>query len=119
MERPEKLERAHTLEGKDISDKLEKDRIVYEEDNDSANQKFIENWNKNQVKEWFIDNNLNVGIYNYFNPCDGEILKQLYEMKISAPEFFYKSLNRIENNDLRSIVAFSFRLNLLFSPSSA
>ena len=72
--------------------------------------------NETLVKDWFVKNNLNLDIYEYLAPCDGEILRQLYEMKCTAPEFYYKSLHRIEENGLRSIVVFTSRLTSLFNP---
>jgi len=67
-----------------------------------------------QVKEWFLVNSLNMDIFEYLAPCNGEILKQLYDMKCNAPEFYYKALHRIEENGLRSIVLFTARLTRLY-----
>ena len=45
---------------------------------------------ENQVKEWFLVNNLNMDIFEYLSPCNGEILKQLFDMKCNAPEVYDK-----------------------------
>ena len=45
---------------------------------------------EDQVKEWFLVNNLNMDIFEYLSPCNGEILKQLFDMKCNAPEVYDK-----------------------------
>jgi hypothetical protein len=34
-------------------------------------------WTENQVKDWFLKNNVNVNIYSEFFPCAGNVLRQL------------------------------------------
>jgi male-specific lethal 1 len=34
-------------------------------------------WTEEQVKVWFLTNNINVNIYNMIFPCSGSILKQM------------------------------------------
>ena len=104
---------------KDSSDDMSEDVIVKK----SSKKKTVSLTKKikkrplteEQVKEWFVQNNLNMDIFEYFSPCNGEILKQLYEMKSSAPEFYYKAMHRIEENCLRSIVLFTARLSKLYA----
>lgn len=74
----------------------------------------IENWSEEQVKDWFIEKNLNMKIFDAFAPINGDLLFQLYEMKNCSPEFYYQSLNRIVG-DMRSILNFSLNINKLFS----
>jgi hypothetical protein len=74
----------------------------------------IENWSEEQVKDWFMEKNLNMKIFDAFAPLNGDLLFQIYEMKKCSPEFYYQSLNRIVD-DMRSILNFSLNINKLFS----
>jgi hypothetical protein len=74
----------------------------------------VENWGEAKVKEWFLANNLSLNIYESLKPCNGQIIKQLYEMQRTASEFYYQSIYKIESN-FRSITLFSFFLNKLFN----
>ena len=66
----------------------------------------------NDVEEWFRNENLNMDIFNHLKPCDGEILKQYFLLKSNAPEYFYRTLEKIV--DLRSALLFSSKLSKLF-----
>ncbi len=72
-----------------------------------------DNWSEAEVKEWFIKNNVNLSILEHLSPCPGVVLKQIYDMKKSAPEFFYQSLKEIKGINLSAISFFThFLLNL-------
>ena len=77
--------------------------------------KQIENWTDDQVKNWFVEKELNLNIFESLKPCNGKIIKQLYEIKCIAPEFYFQSLKEVGNNDLRSITVFTYFLNSLFN----
>ena len=77
--------------------------------------KQIENWTDDQVKNWFVEKELNLNIFEKLKPCNGKIIKQLFEIKCIAPEFYFQSLKDIGNNDLRSITVFTYYLNSLFN----
>lgn len=72
------------------------------------------NWNESQVKEWFDRNEINEGIKKELLPCNGVILQQLYVMRCDAPEFYFQSLGKGNNADLKSIIMFTFHLKKLF-----
>jgi hypothetical protein len=48
-------------------------------------------------------------------PCEGADLKQLYEIKREAPEFYFKSLNESGSVKLKSIIVFNKCLEKLFN----
>jgi hypothetical protein len=78
------------------------------------NFKSAEKWTEAEVTEWFNANDLNVAMLNHLKPIDGEILKQLWEMKTSATDYYYKSFENSDNYDIRSTLIFTSRLNNLF-----
>ena len=56
-------------------------------------------------------------IYERLSPdFNGELLRTLYELKRQAPEFYFRSLEKILSNDedLRSILNFTLQLTRLF-----
>ena len=55
---------------------------------------------------WFKKKKINKIIIESIKPCNGNILKQLYEMMHEAPEFFYSSLNHNKAVQLRDIAHF-------------
>ena len=80
-----------------------------------ARAKVIELWSETQVRAWFEKNALNTDFFNYLTPFDGEILRQLYEIRCDAPHFFNKSFKRIGNFNVSSLGSFSFQLQKLFT----
>jgi len=74
----------------------------------------VEEWSKNDVQEWFASNNLSTLIFDHLNPSSGFILKEIYQMKQTATEFYYSSLKEIENIKFNEIVLFSCCLSNLF-----
>jgi len=74
----------------------------------------IEKWTEEQVKNWFMENNLNMKIFEAFAPMNGDLLFQVFEMKNNSPEFYHQALNRIVD-DIRSILLFTMNINKLFS----
>jgi hypothetical protein len=73
-----------------------------------------EKWTENDVKEWFVKNNLNMAILENLMPCSGIVLEQIYIMRLNAPQFFYQSLKEIPNVNLSSISLFAHYLVKLF-----
>jgi hypothetical protein len=67
--------------------------------------------------KWFKENNLNMNILEELKPCNSSMLKQIYDMKCKAPEFYYQTLKEIKQVDIRSIVIFSECLENLFKNS--
>ena len=90
---------------------------IYQACSTNAKKKFslTNESSEKEVQDWFSDQNLNMAIFEYLKPCDGEILKQMHDMKCKAPEFYYRSLEKILKDDLRSIALFTSRLNNLYS----
>lgn len=70
-------------------------------------QNSVENWSETDVKEWFVKNNMNLAILDHLFPCSGIVLQQIYDMKKTAPEFFYQSLKEIKGLSLSSISLFT------------
>ncbi|CAF0894381.1 unnamed protein product [Brachionus calyciflorus] len=79
-------------------------------------KKSISSWDESQVNEWFINNKIDMKIYEKFLPFNGVILQQLYEMRRDAPEFYYQSIKfkDTEQIDLNSIMNFTHLLKTLF-----
>jgi len=73
------------------------------------------NWTEARAKEWFIQNGLSLLILEHFKPCDGKILKQMYDTKSKAYEFYFKSLSEIKKIEYKHIFAFSACLDELFN----
>ena len=75
-----------------------------------------ESWNEQQVEEWFNSIDLNPTLRKAFQPCDGQILKQIYKMR---PEFFYQTFNSETGNklNLREVALLYNHLEKLFHPN--
>jgi len=73
-----------------------------------------EKWSELEVKDWFVKNNINLNIFDYFRPLTGKILFQLYEMNKKTPEYYNQSLKEIKNIKFNMIVTFTACLNELF-----
>jgi hypothetical protein len=73
-----------------------------------------ENMKLSDVSEWFATNSIDPAIIQYFNSCDGSVLKQIYEMKKNDVEFYNQSLKSIPNISFISIAKFSAALEKLF-----
>jgi hypothetical protein len=73
-----------------------------------------EDWTEAQVKDWFIKNDLNLLIFDYFRPCSGKILKQMHQMNARTPEFYNQSMKEIKNIKFNMIVLFTACLDELF-----
>ena len=79
-----------------------------------SSNKNVEKWSEHEVIEWFNSNDLNISILSHLKPIDGEILKQLWELKSSAPDYYYKSFEKSNAYSLRSTLMLTARLNNLF-----
>ena len=73
-----------------------------------------EEWQVNHVKEWFAQNNLPINIFDYFKPCNGKILKELYSMKSSSPDLYYQSFKDIKGLKFNALILFSAKLDEVF-----
>lgn len=73
-----------------------------------------EKWSEVEVKDWFLKNNINFLIFDYFRPFTGKILVQLYEMNRKTPKYYTDSLKEIQNIKFNMIVSFTACLNDLF-----
>ena len=74
----------------------------------------VEEWTEALVKEWFAKNHLNQAIYAYLQPDSGAILKQIFQMKSNATEFYYQLMNKIEHVKIHDVLHFSACLDKLF-----
>jgi hypothetical protein len=89
-------------------DKKQENKISYEK---------INKWTENEVNSWFKENKLNNSfIYTALFPCTGQLISQLHQIQLYAPEFFYKSIsnNELKLNDLKDVASFSMALKKLF-----
>lgn len=71
-------------------------------------------WGESEVDAWFGTNNIDKTIREKLVPCNGQILRQLYDMKQTAPEFYFKSLAENSSVDLKAILIFTNFLEKLF-----
>ena len=76
----------------------------------------VKKWSENDVLKWLNDNEIDKNLISIIMPCNGIILKQLFELRHDAPEFFFQSLNCSKNfNDMKAVLKFTYCLNRLFS----
>lgn len=71
-----------------------------------------EKWNKEKVKQWFEANEISKLILDHLDPCDGDIINQMFDMKLRAPEFFFQSMGKLKL-ELTFIDKFNFYVNIL------
>lgn len=74
----------------------------------------VEDWKEAELKDWFKKNKLNLSIFEYFRPFNGKMLKQMYVMKQTSSDFFFKSLNNISDVKFNDIVLYSACIDDLF-----
>jgi hypothetical protein len=74
----------------------------------------IEEWTEVQVRNWFNLNHLNISIYEYLQADSGSILKQIYQMKTNATEFYYQLMSKIDSVKIHEVLKFSSCLDKLF-----
>lgn len=70
-------------------------------------------WSEDRVKQWFTENNIDHRLVKEFYPCTGEVLKQLYDMRNDAPEFYFQSL-KTNKTELKHVLEFTNLLKKLF-----
>jgi hypothetical protein len=74
-----------------------------------------ESMNETDCKSWFETNKIDPLILASFGgSCNGQILKQLWEIKQRDPQFYDQSLKAISNISIFSIVKYSAALEELF-----
>jgi len=71
------------------------------------------NWSTDQVKDWLCSNNLD-SLNEVIGPINGRVLFQLYEIKQHTPEFFFKSITKNDNIEIRTVAIFSDLIMELF-----
>ena len=70
--------------------------------------------NEEKVEDWFKLKKLNNTILDLLRPCDGLLLNQLFRILSTAPEFFYCSLTKKGQINLRDIAMLTYELEKLF-----
>lgn len=75
----------------------------------------VSDWTELRVKAWFDQNALSLLIFGHFKPFNGKILKQMYDMKSKASDFYFQSLTKIENVEFNDVLKFSASLEDLFN----
>ena len=73
-----------------------------------------ERMTQEQVKKWLDINKIDKLIVDYLFNCNGQVLKQIYEMKQCNNQFYVQSLIKIENINMKSIIFFNIALDNLF-----
>ncbi len=68
-----------------------------------------------EITEWFNTNKIDQKIVAYLDVCDGMVLKQLFDMKHTNPQFYDQSLSKIEGINMMAILKFNAALEKLFS----
>lgn len=76
--------------------------------------KNVDEWNEDESREWFVNNEIDAELMGMILPCNGKMLKQLIEMKKRAPEFYFQALNQSGKINLKSILKFGVCLEKLF-----
>ncbi|CAF1031023.1 unnamed protein product [Brachionus calyciflorus] len=75
----------------------------------------IENWSYEETDNWFREKNISYLIFQKISPCNGELLKQYYEMFLYTREFYYSSLTSNSNKiQMRDIGVFTNELKKVF-----
>jgi hypothetical protein len=78
----------------------------------------IDQWSESDVNGWFKDIDLlDSFIYKQLSPCTGELLSQLHQIQLYAPEFFFKAITPNFDNkfeDLKKVASFAMHLKKLF-----
>ena len=72
-------------------------------------------WNESEVNLWLKDKKIHKNIITNISPCNGKLLHQLYNIKLEAPEFFYKSISSNKILPTVEILLFVSELTNLFS----
>ena len=101
--------------GKDLSFLPEATKNESLENASKYNDVSVMNWTEEKVKEWFVLNDLNLLIFEHFKPCNGKILKQLFDTKQAALEFYIQPMSKIENVEFKNIMSFGACLDDLFN----
>ncbi|CAF0705631.1 unnamed protein product [Brachionus calyciflorus] len=73
-----------------------------------------ENWSEEKVEDWLRKKEFNEIIRQNIVPSNGKILKQLLDMLINAPEFFYSSISSNNGTTTRDVAYFASELKVLF-----
>jgi hypothetical protein len=75
----------------------------------------VSSWLEVDVCNWFKKKKIKVFIKEYFTPCNGRVLKELYKMSMEMPEIFVTTILRSDLNvNLKDIAFFRVELRLLF-----
>ena len=79
-------------------------------------KKLPEHMNESEVNEWFINKNIDPLIEKFLKTCacDGQMLQQIYFMKINDPQFFNHSFKSVKDLNFMSLIKFSVELDKLF-----
>lgn len=73
-------------------------------------------WSDHDVDEWFTANGIDKRIVDELAPCNGVVLKELYEMRRDAPESFFQTFNSDKRvKFLPSLLKFTHCLKSLFN----
>jgi hypothetical protein len=74
-------------------------------------------WNGALVKQWLEEKDIHTSIVNSILPCNGKLLYEIYMIKKEAPNYFYSSIIKEEEEEVpsfRDMAIFSHELRQLF-----
>ena len=69
-------------------------------------------WNEEQVENWLEENQIDFNIQKSLEGFNGEMLKELHNLKRESPDYFYSKLDK-NDISLKSIIEFTMKLNKL------
>ena len=75
-------------------------------------------WEEKDVESWINEKQIRSSILDNIRPCNGELLYELFSIKMKAPDFFYETLmtsdNSVDQFTLRDYAVFFNELKKLF-----
>lgn len=83
-------------------------------DTDDFNKNPLE-WNNSDLSEWVQKQKFCESIVKFLKHFNGQILKQLYLVKLEAPEYFYKLISDNSKIAFEDVAQFVIKLNELFN----
>jgi hypothetical protein len=71
-------------------------------------------WSPKKVETWLLEKRIHPVIVENIVPCSGKILKQLHEMQLQCPQFFYGSITSNQQVPTSQVATFALELKALF-----
>lgn len=81
---------------------------------DKNRQKINNNWSNKDVESWLIEKNIDKRIIKMLKYFDGDCLKQLNSIRLSAPDYYYTVVSQNNKIHLWHVLHFTRELEYLF-----